>query len=117
MAQRSDEACKEQPELAVQRYLRTGHNSPAFLVEQYKLVTKRHPEHPNLHLFKYIQGKSQFKHDIVRECRGIVLDERDNWRAVCMPYVKFFNYAEKFHDEIDWATAKVLLRPLFCPHA
>ena len=45
--------------------------------------------------------------DVVRECRGIILDETDNYKPVCVPFFKFGNYGEDYADEIDWSTAKV----------
>jgi len=46
--------------------------------------------------------------DIVKECRGIILDETDNYKPVCVPFFKFENYSEPYADEIDWNTARVL---------
>jgi len=45
--------------------------------------------------------------DIVRECRGIILDETDNYKPVCVPFFKFGNYGDPFADDIDWKTARV----------
>jgi hypothetical protein len=47
------------------------------------------------------------KEQIVRECRGLILDERAKWKVVAFPYLKFFNYGEENAAEIDWTTAKV----------
>jgi tRNA splicing ligase len=38
----------------------------------------------------------------VQECRGIVLDENDDWKIVCYPYTKFFNYGEFNAVKLDW---------------
>ena len=51
--------------------------------------------------------EADFKIDIVRECRGIILDETDNYTPVCVPFFKFGNYGESYADDIDWSTAKV----------
>ena len=45
--------------------------------------------------------------DIVRECRGIILDETDGYKPVCVPFFKFGNYGESYADKIDWKTARV----------
>jgi hypothetical protein len=45
--------------------------------------------------------------DIVRECRGIILDETDGYKPVCVPFFKFGNYGEPCADDIDWKTARV----------
>lgn len=47
------------------------------------------------------------KEPIVQECRGLILDEAEGWRVVCMPYKKFFNFGEDCCADIDWSTAKV----------
>ena len=51
---------------------------------------------------------ADFHIDIVRECRGIILDETDGYRPVCVPFFKFGNYGEPYADDIDWNTARVL---------
>ena len=45
--------------------------------------------------------------EIVQDCRGIILDEQNNWEVVAMAFRKFFNYGEKLAAEIDWSTAVV----------
>ena len=55
-------------------------------------------------LFKYDQFESDFNEIIVRECRGLILDE-DTLEPVCVPFFKFFNAGETHADEIDWKTA------------
>ena len=50
---------------------------------------------------------SDFNIEIVRECRGIIFDETDGFRPVCIPFFKFGNYGESYADDIDWNTAKV----------
>jgi hypothetical protein len=41
------------------------------------------------------------------ECRGLIVDELNNWRVVCYPYSKFFNLGEGKADEIDWSSVRV----------
>ena len=67
----------------------------------------RHPAYPNLVLLKYSQIDSPMADPVVQECRGIILDEADDWRAVSFPYRKFFNHAEPLAASINWATARV----------
>ena len=50
---------------------------------------------------------ADFSIDVVRECRGTILDETDNYKPVCVPFYKFGNYGEPYADDIDWSTAKV----------
>jgi hypothetical protein len=56
-------------------------------------------------LLKYSQIHSNFNIPMVRECRGIILDE--NFTPVCIPFYKFGNYGESYADEIDWSSAVV----------
>ena len=51
--------------------------------------------------------EADFRMDIVRECRGIILDETDDYKPVCVPFFKFGNYGEPYTDDIDWHTARV----------
>ena len=55
----------------------------------------------------YYDMESDYNINIVRECRGIILDESDSYRPVCVPFFKFGNYGEPYADEIDWKTARV----------
>ena len=56
-------------------------------------------------MLKYSQIDSDFNIEIVRECRGLIIDK--NLNSVCVPFYKFGNYGEPYADNIDWATAKV----------
>ena len=60
----------------------------------------------DLILFKYDQIRSDFSFDVVKECRGLILDA-NTYEVVSYPFNKFFNYGEPFMDEIDWSTAHV----------
>ena len=57
-------------------------------------------------MFKYNQIESDFGYQLVREARGIILREKD-WKVVCRPFDKFFNYGEPNAAEIDWSHVKV----------
>lgn len=92
--------------LEIQKYLSRGGTLDA-LSESFAIEAKRHTEHPNLVLLKYNQIASPFGEQIVRECRGIVLDEADGWRVVSRAFDKFFNLGEGHAAPIDWASATV----------
>ena len=57
-------------------------------------------------MFKYSQFDSDFMNPLVRECRGIILDE-DTFDVVSYAFDKFGNYGEPYCPEIDWKTARV----------
>lgn len=57
-------------------------------------------------LFKYSQIESDFSLDIVKEARGLILED-ETWNIVCYPFKKFFNYGEAYADKIDWKSANV----------
>ena len=56
-------------------------------------------------MLKYSQIDSDFNIEIVRECRGLIIDR--NLNPVCVPFYKFGNYGEPYADNIVWTTAKV----------
>ena len=57
-------------------------------------------------LFKYDQTNADFSLDIVRECRGLILDA-ETFEVVSYPFNKFFNYGESHAANIDWSSAHV----------
>lgn len=58
-------------------------------------------------LFMYTLGLTDFSVPLCKECRGIILDELNNFKPVCVPFYKFFNFGEPYADEIDWDSAEV----------
>ncbi len=91
----------------IQTYLRNGNSLDKLKEAPYFIKVKIHSDYPNIHMFKYNQLSSDFKHAMVRESRGIILDSANNWEVVSYPYNKFFNYNEPKASKIDWSTAKV----------
>ncbi len=92
--------------MIVQDFLRNG-GSLQDLTDKYALTVRRHPAHNNLVLLKYDQIESPMGDPLVRECRGLILDEADDWRVICRPFDKFFNYGEGHASVVDWNTACV----------
>ncbi len=92
--------------MLLQDFLRNG-GKPEDLAEKLAIKATRHGKHSNLVLFKYNQIESPMSDSIVCECRGIILDETNNWEVVSRPFDKFFNYGEGHAAEIDWKTVKV----------
>lgn len=58
-------------------------------------------------LFKYNQIESDFSLPEVQEARGIILDSEQDYKVVCQPFHKFFNFGEHLAAEIDWSSAKI----------
>ena len=79
----------------------------AELQQRYAVRGVRHGAFPNLVLFRYSQIDSPMAEPLVQECRGLILDEADDWRVVSFPYTKSFNYAEPLAAAVDWSTATV----------
>lgn len=64
-------------------------NSLHQLLEKYPILHNRHPKFNNLIQFHYIEHGGMFDENIVKECRGLILDESDNWKIISHPYTKF----------------------------
>jgi len=93
--------------LEVQRYLRSDDGSLEGLREEFGIRHNRHRTFPNLITLKYNQIDSPMGVRLVQECRGLILDEEDDWNVVARPFDKFFNHGQGHAAEIDWLTAKV----------
>jgi RNA ligase len=93
-------------ELQIQKFKRSG-GTDEDLFAKYAINARRHPQYPNLAMYKYDQIGSPFHERIVQECRGIILDAGANYRVVNLAMYKFFNLHEPLAAEIDWSTASV----------
>lgn len=82
-------------------------NSILDLEQNYDIKVTRHKDYNNLVLFKYNQIKSDFSIPLVRECRGIILDESKDYKVVSFPFVKFMNYGEGHADVVDFKNMSV----------
>ena len=58
-------------------------------------------------LLRYSQLESDFSIPLVRECRGLILNETNGYIPVCVPFFKFGNYGESYVPDINWKTARV----------
>lgn len=95
-----------QPMTHLEEFLRGG-KSLDDLEARYAIRSARHPRYPHLVLLKYNQIESPFAEAVVREARGIILDESRGWEPVARAFDKFFNHGEPLADPIDWSTARV----------
>ncbi|MGD1865178.1 MAG: RNA ligase [Phormidesmis sp.] len=92
-------------DLALQTYLKT--NGLNALQTAFSIKVRRHSQLENLVCFKYSQYESPMEKSVVQQCRGIILDEANDWAVVSYPYDKFFNYGEGNAATVDWASAMV----------
>lgn len=99
---------KPQTLTQTQLMLRTKVETLTTLEQKYALKIKRHAKFPQLVMLCYDQLESPMGSIIAQECRGLILDEQDDWRAVSRPYTKFFNVEEHPAAKIDWSTARAL---------
>lgn len=97
--------------LKIQDFLRSydADHQKAFgkLKTDYAIEPKQSVVYPELYHFKYDQIESPMGSPLVQECRGLILNSKDNWNVVAFPFTKFFNYGEGHAAEIDWTTARV----------
>jgi hypothetical protein len=73
-------------------------------IENYKLKAKVYDKKI---LLKYDILESDMSSEIVKDCRGLIL-ERDTWNVMSMSFRKFFNHGETNADKVDWDSAVVL---------
>ena len=91
--------------MELQDYLRT--KGLEKLTQTYNVKVNRHNNFANLVCLKYSQIESSLGEKIVQQCRGIILDESNNWKIVSYPYDKFFNYGECHAPKLNWETAQI----------
>jgi hypothetical protein len=91
--------------LKIIKFIRENSNWEKILTASpYSLKVKRDGDYI---LLSYSQFHSDLNIELVRECRGLILDASDNYAPVCVPFFKFGNYGESYAAEIDWNTAVV----------
>lgn len=67
-------------------------------------ITIKEDEH--YYLLKYSQEESDFNQEIVKECRGLIID-KVTLNPVALSFKKFFNVQEEYAAPIDWSACKV----------
>jgi RNA ligase len=89
--------------LEIQKYLRSG-KTPEDLFTELAIKHYRHPTLP-LVAFKYDMLDSPKTHPIVREARGIVLEDK-TFKVVGKSFDRFFNIGEDLEDlkNFDWSS-------------
>jgi hypothetical protein len=87
--------------MLVQEYLKT--KSLEDLTAELGIQVRRHTKYPNLVGLCYWNVTSPHYHPIVTECRGLILDEANDWNVVAYPFDRFYNYGEVYaEDDIDF---------------
>ncbi len=92
--------------MLLQQFLRSG-LTLTDLGQKYAIKARRHAAHPSLVHFLYNEYDSPMGEPIVQECRGVILDEANDWSVVARPFDKFFNSHEGHAAPLDWSTARV----------
>ncbi len=90
--------------LDLQKFIREHENWKELLVEAPYYLKIKYSD--NFILFKYDQLNSDFSIKLVREARGIILEDQ-NYDIVCRPFEKFFNIEEPLAANIDWDSSKI----------
>jgi hypothetical protein len=90
----------------VQQFLRSG-GTLAELETLYRLRIARHAEYPSLVGLCYNLVASPLAEPLVRECRGVVLDEAAGWNVVARGFDRFCAVGDPLADDVDWTVARV----------
>jgi hypothetical protein len=91
-------------ELNVVKFIKQNPDWENILKEEpYSIIIKRKD---NLVMFNYTQGVSQ-PCEIVNECRGLILDEANDYRVIRYGFYRFYNYGEPGAAEIDVSSMEV----------
>lgn len=93
------------PELLIQSLLRKGQ---AFMkiADDYSLEVQKHPKFPQLLWFG--NSGSNLQEPLVRQCRGLVLDQYDNWNVAARPLDHIPEWSEPGAPKLDQNKLRVL---------
>lgn len=82
-----------------------GRDAAEALSKRYSVNVARHSAHRELHQLTYGARNSMLDDPVVSECRGLVVERvaEGHWRAVALPFVKFFNIGDTRAREFDWS--------------
>lgn len=90
--------------LAIQKFIKENSNWEKLLSNPpYSLNIKRKDSRI---IFKYSQINSDSSLEIVKEARGLILED-NTWKVIAFPFKRFFNYGESNAATIDWNSARV----------
>lgn len=92
-------------ELETEKFIKKHKDNWLDLLQQEPYTLKAN-EDDNYVLLKYDMINSDFTEEIVKECRGLIIDKH-TLKAKALSFRKFFNVQEPLHDDIDWSSAYV----------
>ena len=90
-------------ESTIATYLRDNPDWREKIYLEYNVEFKEKGE---LAIFTYNAEGIDWKKDLCREARGIIINTK-TFEVVCWPYGKFFNWNEPWASVVDWETAEV----------
>lgn len=82
--------------MKIQDWLRQNNGNLELLEQQLGIKTTRHED--GRVILNYSQIDSPKNNPIVLECRGLVLDSKNNWNLVARAFTRFFNVVEMPED-------------------
>lgn len=86
--------------LLIQQELRKGRGFMG-VANEYELSVKTHPRYPQLIWFCH--NGFQLDNELVRQCRGLILDSLNDWREVARPLDHIFEWSDVNAPTIDWS--------------
>ena len=94
--------------LKLQEFIAEHSDWEALLAEKPYCITITRDEvyGKKLVMFKYSHIDSDFNLEIVRECRGCILDA-ETFEPICISFYKFGNAGESYCPKIDWKSCWV----------
>lgn len=90
--------------LKVQEFIKKHKNWKELLQKEPYNITIKEDEY--YYLLKYEMIKSDMSLEIVRDCRGLIIDKK-TLEPVALSFRKFSNIQEPIHDDIDWNSAVI----------
>lgn len=93
------------PELLIQSLLRKG-ESFMKIADDYNIEVQQHPKFPQLLWFG--NGGSNLQEPLARQCRGLVLDQHDNWNVAARPLDHIPEWSEPGARKLNQSNLRVL---------
>lgn len=75
------------------------------LISEFNLVANWSKRYPNLVQLCYHQLETP-KNEITNECRGLILDAKDNFKVISYPFYRFSDYSDRSDSTLDMKSLK-----------